>query len=102
MRAASTPLSIGLMPEVGEVWPARISQKIPAMPASAPERAKAPRMTRSELTPIRRAASKSAAAALIESPNMVRWRTAAVRTSVTIATMMTTVSNTSTRTGPTE
>ena len=70
------------------------------MPASRPESAKAPRITESDLTPISRAVSKSAAAARRASPNMVRCNSSVVATSVTIVTRMTTVSNVSIRSEP--
>ena len=100
MSAASTPLSMGSIPAVGVTEPARINQKMPAIPARNPDSANAPRITESELTPISRAASKSDAAARNDRPNMVRCNSQVVASKVTIVTPITRRSKISMRREP--
>ena len=100
MSAASTPFSIGAIPALGTVLPARMSQNTLAIPANRPDRAKAPRITESERTPMSRAVSKSAAAARRDRPKVVCCSTNVVPNNVARVTTMTTVSKTSTRSDP--
>ena len=68
MRAARTPLSMGMSPAAGAARPVLMRNSTAATPASSPASANAARITRLLRTPSNWAVSKSSAAARMAIP----------------------------------
>src|SRR6266404_6311493 len=72
MTAAMNALRTGVKPMYGLIWPAWTANRRPATAANAPPIANAVATTRFTLIPISWAATRSSAAARIDSPSRVR------------------------------